>query len=127
VAFALAELPALSVEDEDVAGGFTFTEVDDEELGVVLSAGGLMFVVELVATGGGVVVLGVTTVVESREADGDGVVVEVVVVRSHAARVAPKVRAATRGISFICSPWKFVKPHAEIGGKRGEFHRHHAK
>jgi hypothetical protein len=86
-------------------GEFTSTVVDEV---VVLSG------VVLVATGGGVVVLGTTTVVDSF-ATGAGVVVDVVVVRSHAARVAPRVRAATRGISFICSPWKFVKPHAEIG------------
>jgi hypothetical protein len=91
--------------DPLVAGGVTFTEVDEEALGVVLSAGGLMLVVLFEATGGGVVVLGTTTVV-SFEADGDGVVVEVVVVRSHAASDAPRVRAATRGSSFMFSPYE---------------------
>jgi hypothetical protein len=56
------------------------------------------------ATGGGVVVLGTTTVVSFDAVVGAGVVVEVVVVRSHAARDTPRVRAATRGISFMCSP-----------------------
>jgi hypothetical protein len=70
------------------------------ELDVVLSV-----VVELLATGGGVVVLGTTTVVSFEAVVGAGVVVEVVVVRSHAASVAPRVRAATRGSSFMCSPY----------------------
>jgi hypothetical protein len=87
------------VDFSGAAGGLTVTEVDD----VVLSVGGVVVVVLLLATGGGVVVLGTTTVV-SFDAVGDGVVVDVVVVRSHAARDTPRVRAATRGISFMFSP-----------------------
>jgi hypothetical protein len=67
----------------------------------------VLSVVVLLATGGGVVVLGTTTVV-SLVVDavvGAGVVVEVVVVRSHAASDAPMVRAATRGSSFMFSPY----------------------
>jgi hypothetical protein len=90
-------------------GGVTFTEVDELELGVVLSAGGLMLVVVLLATGGGVVVLGTTTVVSFDAVVGDGVVVDVVVVRSHAASDTPRVSAATRGISFMCSPYGSVE------------------
>ena len=102
LAVELADESALSLEDgvddDDVeAGGVTLTELDEEEPGVVS--------VLLLATRGGVVVLGTTTVVSFVfEADGDGVVVEVVVVRSHAASDTPRVRAATRGISFMCSP-----------------------
>jgi hypothetical protein len=97
-----AEVSALSSEDGVEAGGLTFTEVDEDEPGAELSAGGFTLVVELLATGGGVV----TTVVSlSLEADGAGVVVEVVVVRSHAASDKPSARAATRGISFMCSPY----------------------
>ena len=105
LAVELAVVSALSLE-EGVAGevpdgaveGFTFTEVDEDELGVVS--------VLLLATGGGVVLGVVTTVVSFvLEADGEGVVVEVVVVRSHAASDTPRVRAATRGISFMCSPY----------------------
>jgi hypothetical protein len=63
-------------------------------------------VVLLLATGGGVVVLGTTTVVSlDAVVVGAGVVVEVVVVRSHAASDAPMVRAATRGSSFMFSPY----------------------
>jgi hypothetical protein len=102
----LVPVPAVELADaslfvvvslEDVEGGVTFTEVEDDELlsGVVA---------------GGVVALGVTTVV-SREAVGPGVVVEVVVVRSHAASDTPRVRAATRGISFMCSPDGSVRGH----------------
>jgi hypothetical protein len=91
---------ALSVDE----GGFTFTEVEDVVLGVLSAAGGLMFVVVLLATGGGVAVPGTTMVVSLESAVGAGVVVEVVEVRSHAASDAPRVRAATRGISFMCSP-----------------------
>jgi hypothetical protein len=83
-------------------GASTLTLVDEELLG---SLEGVVTVVdELLATGGGVVVLGTTTVVSFDAVVGAGVVVEVVVVRSHAARDAPRVRAATRGISFMCSP-----------------------
>jgi hypothetical protein len=88
----------LTLAEVSEAGGFTATDVDD----VVLSAGG---VVVLLATGGGVVVLGTTTVVSFEAVVGAGVVVEVVVVRSHAASDTPNVRAATRGISFMCSPY----------------------
>lgn len=55
----------------------------------------------LEALGEGVVELGVT-VVDSREAVvEDGVVEEVVLWRSQAARAVPSARAATRGISFM--------------------------
>jgi hypothetical protein len=74
-------------------------------------AGSVVTVVVELEAGGGVVVLGTTTVV-SRDAVVAGtslvVVVEVVVERSHAvSAVAPRARAATRGISFMCSPWKW--------------------
>jgi hypothetical protein len=87
---------ALPLADGSVAGCVTVTDVD------VLSAGGVV----LLAIGAGVMVLGVvTTVVESRAAVGSGTVVEVVVVRSQAASETPSARAATRGISFMCSPY----------------------
>jgi hypothetical protein len=78
-------------------------------LAVVSGLGGSTFTVvvevDSVAAGGGVVVLGTTTVVSfDAVVVGAGVVVEVVVWRSHAARDTPRVRAATRGISFMCSP-----------------------
>jgi hypothetical protein len=106
LAVELADVSALSPEDgvvelvdEVEEGGFTLTDVDEDELGGVVS-------VLLLATGGGVVVLGTTTVVSFVfDAEGDGVVVEVVVVRSHAASETPRVSAATRGISFMCSPY----------------------
>jgi hypothetical protein len=72
---------------------------------VVVDVEVLESVVVLLATGGGVVVLGTTTVVSLDAVVGAGVVVEVVVVRSQAASVAPRVRAATRGSSFMCSPY----------------------
>jgi hypothetical protein len=81
-------------------------------------------VVVLLATGGGVVVLGTTTVVSFVvDAVGAGVVVEVVVVRSHAASDTPRVRAATRGISFMISPYGWVKPNVEMAALQDEFHR----
>jgi hypothetical protein len=80
----------------------------------------VLSVVVLLATGGGVV----TTVVDSFEVVGAGTVEVVVVVRSHAASEAPRVRAATRAMSFMCSPYGSVgKPHDEIGMLRAEFHR----
>ena len=76
----------------------------DGDVAVVLVVS-VEVVLEDEAEGAGVVVLGVTTVVESRDAVvvGAGVVVFVVVlVRSQPARaVAPSASAATRGISFM--------------------------
>jgi hypothetical protein len=73
-------------------GGFTATVVEVDSLVVGVA-------------GGGVVVLGTTTVVSfDAVVVGAGVVVEVVVVRSQAVSVAPRARAATRGISFMFSP-----------------------
>src|SRR5688572_23964356 len=56
--FGVVVVVEVTLASPRLPGAFTSTEVVEVELGVVLSAGGLMFVVELVATGGGVVVLG---------------------------------------------------------------------
>jgi hypothetical protein len=90
----------VTLADVSPLPGSTVTEVDDDSL-----AGVVIVVDELVDEGGGVVVLGTTTVVSlDAVVVGVGVVAEVVVVRSQAVNAPASVRAATRGISFICSP-----------------------
>jgi hypothetical protein len=84
------------------AGGVAVTLVDE----VVVSVEGD---VDELAIGGGVVVLGTTTVV-SLDAVGAGVVVLVVVVRSHpASATVPRARAAIQGVSlFMGSPLRWT-------------------
>jgi hypothetical protein len=92
----------------DFLGVSTLIEVVLDVVGG--EAGSVVTVVDVeLEAGGGVLVLGTTTVV-SRDAVVAGtsfVVVEVVEVRSQAvSAVAPRARAATRGMSFMCAPWK---------------------
>jgi len=127
VAEPLAEPDGVVTEPEALVELEGVDDVADESL-----EGEVVLGLVALEEGAGVVVLGVTTVVESREAvvaaGGFVVVVEEVWVRSHPARAAaPSARAATRGVSFMCAPWKVGVPDAVIGATRREFARAHAK
>jgi hypothetical protein len=94
-------VPALAV----LSGVVALAEADGLALAAESPDGVVTVVDEELLEAGGVVVPGVTTVV-SRDAVvvGAGVVDVVVVLRSHAARAVPRVRAAMRGISFMFAP-----------------------